>query len=174
MDIQSAQQENSIPLSISLIKKTLPVITLLFGFFLGLLVWPILPFGNLSVPPPPPETNVALPSPSAKPTIDESKLPISWSLLTNPIVYEWRGGVKGKLISKNEHDFTLVDEQGNSITITDKMPSGNVFKPMFFDKSNISKQISLTDIPLGSILLGDFFIFKGSPNTLVGSSFIKQ
>lgn len=119
----------------------------------------------------PQKTNLPL---SSKPVIDESKLPVSLALLTNPIVYEWRGSVKGKVTKKDDHTFTLVDDKGNNITIIDKMPSGDIFKAMFFDKTNINKQLSLKDIPLNTILLGDFFIFKGGPNTPVGSSFIKQ
>lgn len=146
----------------------------MLGFILGLISSSIiLPFGKLPIFSPQ-IAKVTAPPPSSKPAIDESKLPISLALLTNPIVYEWRGSVKGKITKKDEHTFTLIDDQGNSITIADKMPSGDIFKPMFFDKSNIRKQIYLKDIPVGNVLLGDFFIFKGGPNTPVGSSFIKQ
>ncbi len=165
MNGQSAQ-----PLNKPIINKLLLILsiaTLLLGFFLGIFTSPLLP---KKVPVP----VVTVPSPSPKSAIDESKLPVSLALLTNPIVYEWRGSVKGKITQKDDHTFTLVDEQGSSITISDKMPSGDKFKAMFFDKSSINKQISLKDIPLGSVLLGDFFIFKGGPNTPVGSSFIKQ
>lgn len=179
MDNLPAQQENPTIVPKSSVNSpnrtiTISIIALLFGFFLGFISWSFLPFGKLPTPASNQEVKVVLPSPAFKPAIDESKLPISLNLLTNPIVDEWRGGVRGKLISKNEHDFTLVDDQGHSITITDKMPSGDIFKAMFFDKSDISKQISLSDIPLGSVLIGDFFIFKGAPNIPVGSSFIKQ
>lgn len=153
-------------------KTFIYVAVLLVGFVLGFISSSVLPFGKPFSPAQ--VAKVTPPSPTPKPSIDESKLPISLALLTNPIVYEWRGGVKGKMTKKDDHTFTLVDDQGNSIIITDKMPSGDIFKPMFFDKSNISKQIFLKDISLSSVLLGDFFIFKGAPNTPVGSSFIKQ
>lgn len=104
--------------------------------------------------------------------IDESKLPISLPLLLNPIVYEWRGSVQGKLAEKKEGSFTLTIQNGPSIIIFDKLPSGEVFKQVFYEKTSSSwKEIPLKDIPIGSNLLGDFFIFKGAKNTPVGSSF---
>lgn len=175
MNGQMPQPDNQVTIvksSSSIFKSAIaiPIITLLLGFGLGFLAKSILPLNKTPAAP----TQKATLSSTPKPSIDESKLPISLSLLTNPIVYEWRGSVEGKLTKKDEHAFTLLDDQNNSITITDKMPSGDVFKTVFFDKSNSNKQISLKDIPLGSTLLGDFFIFKGGPNTPVGSSFIKQ
>lgn len=109
-----------------------------------------------------------------KSTIDETKLPISLSLLKNPIVYQWSGSVKGKLIKKDEHNFILIDDQGNSITITDILPSGEKWKAIFFDKANKNKETSYSAIPLNSTLVGNFFIFKTDHNRPVGSSFIKQ
>lgn len=142
------------------------------GFSLGFYTTSIFPVNN--TPTSSSQKEFTLSSTPPKPSFDESKLPISLSLLTNPIVYEWRGSVKGKLTKKDERTFTLVDEVGNSIAITDTTASGAKFKTMFFDKADQTKQISLKDIPLGSILLGDFFIFTGATNTPVGSMFIKQ
>lgn len=110
------------------------------------------------------------------PTIDESKLPISLSLLTNPVIYQWRGDVKGKLTKKEEHNFTITNDQGQSITITDLLATGDKWNTLFFDKSNyrLENKIPLSAIPLGSFLTGEFYIFKGGPNTPVGSMFAKQ
>lgn len=180
MDGQSVQPEDPVvivrsPSNLLNRKIFIYVAILLLGVFLGFISWSILPFGKSSVIPSPQKTKVALPSLSPKPGIDESKLPVSLALLQNPMVYEWRGSVKGKIIKKDDHVFTLVDEQGNSITITDIPPYGGVFKTRFFKKINEDqKLISLKDIPLGSIMLGDFFIFKGGPNTPVGSVFVKE
>lgn len=172
---QSANQAVIVKSSSSIFKSVvfIPVITLLLGFGLGFITKSILP---LNKTPTVPAQQTMLPSPTPlKPTVDESKLPISLPLLTNPIVFEWRGSVKGKLTRKDEHSFTLVDEQGSSITITDIIPSGDIFKTLFFDKTNNEKkEVSLSALPLGSILLGDFFIFKNGPNTPVGSMFVKQ
>ena len=172
MDGQPAQQENPSILTKPPIKPVnrviIPIVALLLGFFIGSIAWSVLPFTQKT------KMVQPSPSPSPKPAIDESKLPVSLALLTNPIVYEWRGSVKGKLTQKDDPIFTLTDDQGNSITITNKMPSGDKFKARFIDKSNINKEIFLKDIPVGSVLLGDFFIFKGGPNTPVGGYFIKQ
>ena len=149
-------------------------VTLVLGFGLGFVAKSFLS-SNTTQTPPSQKALLSSPPPS-NPTIDESKLPISLALLTNPIVYEWRGSVNGKLTKKDEHTFTLVDDKGNSITITDKMPSGEVFKTMFFEQISQGKQqeSSLSTIPIGSTLMGDFFIFRGGPNTPVGSLFSKQ
>lgn len=176
MNGQMPQPDNQVSVvksSSSILKSAvvIPVIILLLGFGLGFLVKSILPLNKTPTVP----TQKTTLSSTPKPTIDESKLPISLSLLTNPIVYEWRGSVKGKLTQKDEHTFTLVDDKGNSITITDTTSTGAIFKTMFFDISNKSKQeSSLSATPVGSILFGDFFIFKNGPNTPVGSSFTKQ
>ncbi|MBU1031785.1 hypothetical protein KKE03_02600 [Patescibacteria group bacterium] len=168
MDGQIPQPENQVTIvksSSSIFKRAVvvPVITLLLGFGLGFLAKSILP---LNKPPTPTQT----PKPS-----DESKLPISLSLLTNSIVYEWRGSVNGKLTAKDEHSFTLEDDKGNKITITDIMPDGNTFKTRFLEqgKSDV-KETSLTIIPIGSTLRGDFFIFKNGSNLPVGSQFTYQ
>lgn len=175
MDNQSAQTQpspiqNNNPINKSLI---IPILTLLVGLLLGFFAFSILSFGKLSVPPWQ-KTQFDLPTPPPQP-IDESKLPISLSLLANPIVYEWRGSIRGKITSKDEHIFTLTDEKGSSIQITDLPPYGSVFKTLFFNRVNDKEERTfLKDIPLGSILRGDFFIFKGGPNTPVGSVFVKE
>lgn len=116
---------------------------------------------------------------AAKSTISSNnqtaeKLPVSLELLKNPIVYQWRGSVKGKITKKDAHNFTLTDDQNRSITITDITPTGQQFKTAFFDKTNFNKQASFSAIPVGSTLSGEFFILKGGPNTPVGSMFVKQ
>ncbi|MDP3955593.1 MAG: hypothetical protein Q8Q15_04515 [bacterium] len=104
--------------------------------------------------------------------IDESKLPVSLSLLQNPIVYEWRGSVKGKVIAKEPYSFTLEDDKKNRITITDRTPSGGLFRTAFLKKTASTwEETSSSAVSVGSNLTGDFFIFKGGKNTPIGSSF---
>lgn len=139
----------------------LMLFVLLVGFLLGLGAKSSL-FKNLD--------KTILPPP--QPQIDESKLPISLSILQNPLVYEWRGSVRGKIIAKNEHLFTLEDDKKNQIIITDKSPSGSVFRTVFFKKSaNKWKEASSSAVSIGDNLRGEFFIFKGGNNTPVGSAF---
>lgn len=178
MDYQSIQPKTPIvPIKspFNPFNKTLFIylMVLLVGFFLGFVSWYIVPFGKPSILPQ--KTTVSVPISSPKPTNDESKLFISLSLLTNPIVYQWHGSVEGKMTKKDEHTFTLVDEKGNNITITDLLPNGDVFKTMFLNKDDRQgKPISLKDIPVGSIIRGGFFIFKGYPNIPIGSEFVKK
>jgi len=103
----------------------------------------------------------------------EEKIPVNLSILTNPMVQQWRGNVKGKLISKTDHTITLEDIDGNQITITDLAASGEVFKWIFFDKpvNNEAKQISLEEISVGSTLLGEFWIFQDGKNVPLGGMF---
>lgn len=112
----------------------------------------------------------------AKPQTNLADLPISLKLLQNPAVYEWRGSVTGKVVAKDEHTLTLENEKGNKITVTDLLPSGiGTFKTMYFKylKKTDSRPTVLTlkDIPLGTTLRGEFFVFKNFPNTPVGSQF---
>lgn len=104
-------------------------------------------------------------------------LPISLRLLQNPAVYEWRGDVNGKVVAKDEHTLTLEDEKGFKITVTDILPNGGgTFKTKYFKylKKTDSRPIELTlkDISLGTMLRGEFFIFKNFPDTPVGSQFV--
>lgn len=143
----------------------LALFVLLLGFLLGFGVNRFL-FSKKT------QTSISTITQSLPQNIDESKLPISLPLLQNPMVYEWRGSVQGKLTDKKEHFFTLTDENGRSITITDITPTGEIFKAVYYEKTKLKwKEISLNDIPIGSILLGDFFIFKNGKNTPVGSLF---
>ena len=122
-----------------------------------------------------------------------AKIPISKSLLENPIVYEWLGDVKGTLVKKTEHPFTITDAQGHvrkqveqtftlsdgkghTITITDKTATGDIFNTLFYlqGKNNNAIPASLSAIPIGSVLRGRFFVFKGlgkAPDIPVGSNF---
>ena len=110
---------------------------------------------------------------------DESKrtpkeiLPIGQSLLTNPAVHSWRGSVEGKLISKDDHTFTLEDSKGNRITITDIMPTGGYYNTVFNKPGDNGKveQVLLKDIPLQTKLRGDIWVFRGAENTPIGGLF---
>lgn len=167
MDNQSLQQQDQITsskLTNSSPRKTIVIFicAILFAFVIGFISRPfIISTKTVSLTP-------------QKSVIDESKLPISLALLTNPIVYQWTGSVRGKLIEKNEHNFTLADDQNHNIIITEIMPSGDKWNVLFFDKTNKMKEASYSAIPIGSTLLGDFFIFKGGSNTPVGGTFVKQ
>jgi len=109
--------------------------------------------------------------PAAK-MITEENLPISLNLLQNPIVYEWRGSVKGVLIEKDEHSFVLEDGNKNRIKITDILPSGETFHSQFIKPSGDSvTKLTLKDIPLGTTLVGDFWIFKTWKDVPVGGTF---
>ncbi|MBI4066933.1 hypothetical protein HY407_01005 [Candidatus Gottesmanbacteria bacterium] len=171
MDFQPAQPPiPDVPLKApsNFFNRTLFIcITALFvGFMLGIITWSILPFGKT-------EITTSSPLPISK--INESKLPISLELLTNPIVYEWRGSVRGKITNKDESTFTLTDDNGNSIRITNQAPNRGVFKTIFSNKGEkMGKPILLKDIPIGTKLEGDFFIFRDDPNTPVGSFFLLE
>lgn len=134
---------------------------LALGFILGFTLRPYLI---------PQKSSPALPN---QVSIDPAILPISLRLLNNPVVDVWRGGVKGKIVKKDVDSFTLVDDHGNSISISDITPTGEKWRPIFFDKS-ANKQASYSAIPVGSTLSGEFFILKGAPDRPVGGQFSVQ
>jgi len=106
--------------------------------------------------------------------VPAESLPVDDEILTNPIVYEWNGGVKGKIVNKDAHTFTLEDEKGNKITITDIIPTGEIFKTIFRaapDKDGNSKVIPLSEIPIGTTLRGNFWIFGTGKKVPVGGMF---
>lgn len=169
---QLPQQTNQITPTILPKPANLPI-TIIFFFIGTLALGFILGFITKSIYTPPVPQKINSPV-VTKPTpiIDESKLPISLSLLTNPVIYEWHGSVKGKLTKKEEHNFTLTDDQGHSVTITDLLATGDKWNTLFFDKaSKYTKEIPYSTIPLGSFIEGEFSIFKGGPNAPVGTMF---
>ncbi|MBI3109882.1 hypothetical protein HYZ06_02465 [Candidatus Daviesbacteria bacterium] len=113
--------------------------------------------------------------PSEK-TLDENESPIAFDILKNPLVYEWRGSVEGTLVAKDEKSITLTDDKGNKITIMVESSSKEITGGTRFFKNKPTKDprtnfIDLKDIPVGTKLLGDFFVFPHRKNELVGSSF---
>lgn len=110
--------------------------------------------------------------------VTEDMLPVGLEVLQNPVVYEWRGSVRGRLISKDESSFILEDDEGNRITISERTAFGERFRTSYYDTteevatpSGTLKEISLNDIPLGATLGGEVWIFSGGKNTPVGGSF---
>ena len=164
---QSARQESSVIITF-LKNRTITILLPLLTLFLGLVVGVVAVFLIL------PQQEVAKPPISQQNLpISQQNLPISLELLQNPIVYEWRGGIKGKVVDKDEHTLTLEDEKGNKITVTDLLPSGSgVFKTTYLKKA-VPRVIELTlnEIPLGTTFRGEFFIFKNFPDTPIGGVF---
>lgn len=107
-------------------------------------------------------------------SVSELESSITIDLLKNPIVYEWRGSVTGVLIDKTEHTFTLEDAEGNRITITNKLPSGEIYKTIFVRTlpSGETEDISFNDIPIGTTLRGEFWIFRGAKDVPIGGTFV--
>jgi hypothetical protein len=103
---------------------------------------------------------------------DDSAKTVSNSLLTDPMVYEWRGSVKGKLVAKDLHTFTL-EYRGNRFTVTDVMAGGKVFKFKFMKtlEDGTAQELALADIPLQTNMIGDFWVLNGGPNTAVGGTY---
>lgn len=105
--------------------------------------------------------------------ISINNLPVGVSIFTNPAINDWRGTVNGKIISKNEHTFTLENDQGNKITITDNMKMGGHYNTIFNKLGEKGKveQVKLKDIPIGTKLLGDIWVFKADKDTPIGGIF---
>ncbi len=149
-----------------------PVI-LLVGIFIGFFLFSIFAAGKPTTPSSPlskqPVINSS--SSSAQPAI-QSYFPISTSLLTNPIIYEWQGSIEGKLVKVNPDSYVIQDNKGNNITIFYKTPSGGIWKTLFFNQTTAgAKLITINQIPIGTTLRGSILILKGGPSTPIGSSF---
>lgn len=115
--------------------------------------------------------------PSSQKMVSEDELPVGIDLLKNPIVNQWRGGVEGTLIAKDEKSITLANK-GAEITIPLYTPLGKQ-RMTKFNNLKLAKlgenigEIDLEEIPLGTYLRGDFFVIPW-PNDkykIVGSLF---
>lgn len=113
--------------------------------------------------------------PVAEPTIKESELPIAFDILQNPLVYEWRGSVEGTLTAKDDKSITLSDDKDQTITILVNLnPNGTRFFyiPKGPNKTkSVDNLINLSEIPIGSKLSGEFWVFQGRKNEMRGGSF---
>lgn len=119
------------------------------------------------------------PSP-VKNSLLEEELPISSSLLKNPVVYQWAGSVRGTLVAKDEKSITLKDDKDNNIKIPLRVDEKDKNMAAFIDASvpstKVREPMTVDQISLGSILRGSFFVIPGTKDKIVGSSFavIKQ
>ncbi len=115
------------------------------------------------------------PSSATLKTITESELPIALDILKNPMVYEWRGSVEGTLTKKDDKSITLTDDKGQKITIlVDLSPNGTKFfyLPKVPNKTkSADNYIKLDNIPIGSKLTGEFWVFLDRKNEMKGGSF---
>lgn len=156
--------------SLKIEKYLIFFVILIVGFVVGVVTRPFLPPQLLGLR----QQIVA-----EEPTFNQLKLPVSISLLSNPIVGQWRGDVKGKLTKVEGNTFTLTDDKGNSITITNKMASGEIFRTLFYDpinvkvKSSTRSAVPIGNIPTDSILEGDFFVFPNAPDVPIGGMFTR-
>lgn len=110
---------------------------------------------------------------ASKNTLEEENSPIALDILQNPLVYEWRGSVEGILVAKDEKSITL-EKDNQKITISvDLNPdyTGTKFYSNKPTKDLKAPSLKLEDIPIGSYLRGDFFVFNHQKNEMVGSSF---
>lgn len=132
---------------------------------------------NISKPTPQNPISQIKPVPSYQKMVSEDELPVGIDLLKNPIVNQWRGGVEGTLIAKDEKSITLANK-GAEITIPLYTPLGKQ-RMTKFNNLKLAKlgenigEIDLEEIPLGTYLRGDFFVIPW-PNDkykIVGSLF---
>lgn len=96
-------------------------------------------------------TELITPSITPNPTEIEENLPVDKSVLKEPMIYQWKGSVEGKLISKTENTFTL-EKNGRQIVIK------TLDNYSEFTKIPLGKNIVLKDIPLQANLIGTVLI----------------
>lgn len=113
--------------------------------------------------------------------VQQASLPISLKLLQNRLIYEWRGSVKGQILSIGANSFTISDGKGASVIVSTTMPSGDAFATKFYEKGSSPsasssafpswKEIPFDRLQVGDKIYGEFFIFKGGKDKPVGSAF---
>lgn len=111
---------------------------------------------------------------SSKSTIEESESPISFDILQNPLVYEWRGSVEGTLVAKDNESITIAKD-GQKITLPiDPGPNGIKFYTKESFKIGPEKDnhfLTIDKIPLGTKLRGEFWVFPSKKEQLFTGSF---
>ena len=113
--------------------------------------------------------------------IAEEQLPIAVSLLKNPLIKQWRGGLEGTLVAKSENSMVIRDDKGNSLTIPLRVSEGVEAMTYFYDTTAVEATASgkgapfvkINQILLESYLRGDFFVVPGTGSSqIVGGSFV--
>ncbi len=117
------------------------------------------------------------PPPMNTPTLSEADLPFSLKILKNPMVNQWAAGVEGKLIEKKDYSMTLQNKQGQTIIIPLKLSENTKMWTTFLITKKGEKTLknaSLDEIPIGAILVGEFFILPlhDDKNRTVGGQFV--
>lgn len=89
--------------------------------------------------------------------VNQTQLPFDINFLTNPTITQWRVGVEGKLIKKDQSSFTI-DQNGTQLTIGfDNHFTSFNFNPLGQEGS--SRSINFSDLPIGSYLIGGITIY---------------
>lgn len=175
MEQQITQPQAPIPpasnTGLSGISQTVFVSSLIFIFVFGAVLGYVA--SSFLTTPAKPEKKTTTPQEPIKQQ-DYSNLPISFSLLKNPMVNQWRGAVKGKLKAKDENAITLEDDKGNSLTIPIKASEPEKIASQFFiiSKTGSAKESKIADFPLGVSITGDFFVVPGTNDEIFGAQFI--
>ena len=115
---------------------------------------------------------------SGEKVVREKDLPISSSIIQNPLIIDWRIGVSGVLVEKTDTTFTL-EKENRQITISLLKGSQTQFSRF---KEGVSEDVLLEDIPLGTSLRGTALLIPqdsgeisiGSPGDVVGERFVLQ
>lgn len=110
----------------------------------------------------------------SKRVVPVDDLPIGKEMLQNPAVSAWFGGVKGKVVAKDDHAWVVEDKNGNKITITDLLPGGNKYNTQVFWISKdmkTTKEVTFGDMVVGAEVVGDFWFFKEAKDRAVGNIF---
>lgn len=134
----------------------------------------------------------AQPEEKSTKTIAEEELPIGISLLKNPIISQWQGTVKGKLVAKKEDSITIEDKVGNRITIPLRV-SDSGEKPKFLasgvdlgsSTTRFSEVISgdisatpsarfvdLEEVPLNVDVQAEFYVRGDDKDEILGIDFL--
>ncbi len=103
--------------------------------------------------------------------VSEKSLPLSSSILTNPLIYQWKGELAGAVSAKTDKSFTLTSK-GSSLKVTYIKGYTSIY-----DVPS-QNEISLNQLAIGTLLRGEVWItskagvgFTAVPNDPVGGVF---
>jgi len=115
--------------------------------------------------------------------VDETKLPLPFKVLSNPVLASWRAIARGTVVSKDEKtlSLTIEDKKGNRIIATQTLQGGFKYNSKYYLKEKLnseeSKTIEFTEIPIGvkaDILIDFSFPERGRPVIMTGWFYLSE
>lgn len=103
--------------------------------------------------------------------------PVVPEILQSPLVYEWAGRLRANLLEKTDDSVVVGDDKGNKLTIYRTLSSGERWKATFDaqdPETGKYSEVSEDQIPVGSLVVVEFFVFSDAKDRPILSGVTKK